>query len=118
MAPRRGVCREAHQSQGASGKSRASLPALRDRRRSATSWATTAGRGRTAHRLADGREVVTQKTVFERVWGRATLDDAQMLRARVSHLRKKIGQVPDSQCYIVTEPGVGFRFCCSSDKGV
>jgi two-component system KDP operon response regulator KdpE len=61
--------------------------------------------------------VVTQKMILERVWGPAWVDDAQTLRVHVSHLRKKIGQVPGGRRYIVTEPGVGFRFCGTSDEG-
>ena len=61
--------------------------------------------------------VVTSKMILERVWGPAWVDDAQTLRVHVSHLRKKIGQVPGGRRYIVTEPGVGFRFCGTSDEG-
>ena len=61
--------------------------------------------------------VVTQKMVLERVWGPAWVDDAQTLRVHVSHLRKKIGQTATGPRYIVTEPGVGFRFCATDDEG-
>jgi two-component system, OmpR family, KDP operon response regulator KdpE len=55
--------------------------------------------------------VVTQKMILERVWGPEWAEDAQTLRVHVSHLRRKIGQTPNGPRYIITEPGVGFRFC-------
>ncbi len=54
--------------------------------------------------------VVTQKMILEEVWGPEWVEDAQTLRVHVSHLRKKIEPAPGSRRYIVTEPGVGFRF--------
>jgi two-component system KDP operon response regulator KdpE len=54
--------------------------------------------------------VVTQKMILERVWGPEWTDDAQTLRVHVSHLRKKIEATPGGPHYIVTEPGVGYRF--------
>ena len=54
--------------------------------------------------------VVTQKMILEEVWGPEWVEDAQTLRVHVSHLRKKIEPSPGSRRYIVTEPGVGFRF--------
>jgi two-component system KDP operon response regulator KdpE len=54
--------------------------------------------------------VVTQRQILEQVWGPEWADDAQTLRVHVSHLRKKIEKDPSGPRYIVTEPGVGFRF--------
>jgi two-component system KDP operon response regulator KdpE len=54
--------------------------------------------------------VVTQKMILEEVWGPEWVEDAQTLRVHVSHLRKKIEPGPGIRRYIVTEPGVGFRF--------
>ena len=54
--------------------------------------------------------VVTQKMILERVWGPEWAEDAQTLRVHVSHLRKKIEASPEGPHYIVTEPGVGYRF--------
>lgn len=36
--------------------------------------------------------------------------DVQALRVHVRHLRRKIERAPDSPTYILTEPGVGYRF--------
>jgi two-component system, OmpR family, KDP operon response regulator KdpE len=54
--------------------------------------------------------VVTQKMILEHVWGPEWVEDAQTLRVHVSHLRKKIERRPGGPRYIITEPGVGFRF--------
>jgi len=57
--------------------------------------------------------VVTQKMILERIWGPEWAEDSQTLRVHVSHLRKKLGQSGAGPRYIVTEPGVGFRFTLS-----
>jgi two-component system KDP operon response regulator KdpE len=54
--------------------------------------------------------VVTQRQILEQVWGPEWVDDAQTLRVHVSHLRKKIEKDPSGPRFIITEPGVGFRF--------
>ena len=54
--------------------------------------------------------VVTSRMLLERVWGPEYVGDTQTLRVHVSHLRRKIGSPGDVQRYILTEPGVGFRF--------
>ncbi len=57
--------------------------------------------------------VVTSKMILEKVWGPEYADDTQTLRVHVSHLRKKIEPHPSVPRYILTEPGVGFRFATS-----
>jgi two-component system KDP operon response regulator KdpE len=54
--------------------------------------------------------VVTQRMILEQVWGPEWAEDAQTLRVHVSNLRKKIEPHPGGPRYIITEPGVGFRF--------
>src|SRR5659263_520629 len=54
--------------------------------------------------------VVTQRMILEKVWGPEWVEDAQTLRVHVSNLRKKIEPRPGGPRYIITEPGVGFRF--------
>ncbi len=57
--------------------------------------------------------VVTSKMILEHVWGPEYVEDTQTLRVHVSHLRKKIEPHPSVPRYILTEAGVGFRFCIS-----
>ena len=57
--------------------------------------------------------VITSKMILEKVWGPEYGDDTQTLRVHISHLRKKIEPHPSVPRYILTEPGVGFRFSAS-----
>ena len=54
--------------------------------------------------------VLTSKMILEKVWGPDYIEDARTLRVHISHLRKKIEPNPNVPYYILTEPGVGFRF--------
>ena len=57
--------------------------------------------------------VVTRRQIAEHVWGSEGvegIDDVITLRKHVSNLRKKLDPSSASRRYIVTEPGVGFRF--------
>ncbi len=54
--------------------------------------------------------VVTQKAILEEIWGPEWAEDRQTLRAHVSNLRRKIDKGPGNRRYVLTEPGVGFRF--------
>jgi two-component system KDP operon response regulator KdpE len=54
--------------------------------------------------------VVTSRMILEHVWGPEYGEDTQTLRVHISHLRKKIEPHPSVPRYILTEPGVGFRF--------
>jgi two-component system KDP operon response regulator KdpE len=54
--------------------------------------------------------VVTSRMLLEQVWGPEYESDTQTLRVHVSHLRQKIEPAGGVPRYILTEPGVGFRF--------
>ena len=54
---------------------------------------------------------LTHRHLFQEVWtGRAFGDAQQYLRVYVAHLRRKIEDDPVRPRYILTEPGVGYRF--------
>jgi two-component system KDP operon response regulator KdpE len=54
---------------------------------------------------------LTHQQLFARVWSGRVAGDAQgYLRVHVAHLRRKIEGDPVRPRYIVTEPGVGYRF--------
>jgi len=57
--------------------------------------------------------VVTSKMILQHVWGPEYGDDTQTLRVHISHLRRKVEPHPSVPRYILTEPGVGFRFSAS-----
>ncbi len=54
--------------------------------------------------------VVTSRMLLEQVWGPDYASDTQTLRVHVSHLRQKIEPAGGVPRYVLTEPGVGFRF--------
>jgi two-component system, OmpR family, KDP operon response regulator KdpE len=54
--------------------------------------------------------VVTSRMLIDTVWGPEYEADTQTLRVHVSHLRRKLESPGDVARYILTEPGVGFRF--------
>ena len=54
---------------------------------------------------------LTHQQLFRQVWSGRTYGDAQQyLRVQVAHLRRKIEADVVRPRYIVTEPGVGYRF--------
>jgi two-component system, OmpR family, KDP operon response regulator KdpE len=54
--------------------------------------------------------VVTSRMLLEQVWGPGYESDTPTLRVHVSNLRQKIEPPGGVPRYILTEPGVGFRF--------
>ncbi len=55
-------------------------------------------------------QVLTSRQILENVWGWEYVDDIDYPRVYVWHLRKKIEPDPRQPTYILTEPGVGYRF--------
>ena len=53
---------------------------------------------------------MTHRQLFDAVWGRAFGNPQQHLRVHITHLRRKIEPDPSLPVFIVTEPGVGYRF--------
>jgi two-component system KDP operon response regulator KdpE len=43
------------------------------------------------------------------VWGVGYANELHLLRVNISNLRQKIEPDPTRPCYILTEPGVGYR---------
>ena len=54
--------------------------------------------------------VVTSKMILDKVWGPCRGEYLQTLRVHVGHLRRKLEANPSSPRYILTEPGIGYRF--------
>lgn len=54
--------------------------------------------------------VVTHHRLLGEVWGPEHVDETQYLHVAVSQLRRKIEPDPARPRYILTEPGVGYRF--------
>lgn len=55
--------------------------------------------------------VMTHRQLLKQVWGGQQYEtDSQYLRVYIGHLRKKIEEDPARPKYILTEPGIGYRF--------
>jgi len=55
-------------------------------------------------------KVLTHRQILREVWGPGHDDHTHYLRVYVAHLRDKIEADPSSPKFIMTEPGVGYRF--------
>ncbi len=61
--------------------------------------------------IENAGKVLTHRTLLLAVWGPGYVDQAQNLRVFVGQLRKKIEMNPGRPRFILTDPGVGYRFC-------
>lgn len=55
-------------------------------------------------------KVLTHDYILREIWGPAQADQAQYLRVHIGHLRQKLNDDPAQPRFIMTEPGVGYRF--------
>jgi two-component system KDP operon response regulator KdpE len=55
-------------------------------------------------------KVITHRQLLREVWGPAYEQDTHLLRVHMSNLRQKLEKDAARPEYIVTEPGVGYRF--------
>lgn len=60
--------------------------------------------------LSNIDKTLTHRHLFSAVWGRSPGDPQQYLRVYVANLRRKIERDPVRPRFIITEPGVGYRF--------
>ena len=61
--------------------------------------------------LATNRgRVLTHQSILTHVWGPADADHTEYLRVYMRQLRKKLEDDPERPQYILTEPGIGYRF--------
>jgi len=59
-------------------------------------------------------KVVSHRELLKAVWGNVYGEEREYLRVFISQLRKKIEDDPIRPTYILTEPGVGYRFISDS----
>jgi two-component system, OmpR family, KDP operon response regulator KdpE len=59
--------------------------------------------------------LVTQQQVIEHVWGPGYGADPNVLRVHLANLRRKLEPTPSRPRYLITEPGIGYRFVTSPD---
>jgi two-component system, OmpR family, KDP operon response regulator KdpE len=60
--------------------------------------------------MSNADRVLTHQAILTHVWGFSEMDHVEYLRVYVGQLRKKIEADADAPVYILTEPGVGYRF--------
>ena len=54
--------------------------------------------------------VLTHQSILTHVWGPADANHTEYLRVYMRQLRKKLEEDPERPQYILTEPGIGYRF--------
>jgi two-component system KDP operon response regulator KdpE len=59
---------------------------------------------------ANAGRVLTHQSILSHVWGEAEIDQVEYLRVYMRQLRKKLEVDPAQPVYLLTEPGVGYRF--------
>ena len=55
-------------------------------------------------------KVVTHRTLLQSIWGPEYSGEAEYLRVYINRLRHKLEADPANPRYLLTEPGVGYRF--------
>ena len=64
--------------------------------------------------MAHSGKTMTHRQLFAAVWpGRQYGDAQQYLRVHIANVRRKIEENPLEPFYIITEPGVGYRFAAA-----
>ena len=55
-------------------------------------------------------KLVTQKQILTDIWGPASVEQTHYLRVYLAQLRRKLEPDPAHPRYLITEPGLGYRF--------
>ena len=76
-----------------------------DIRLTPTEWQLLEVLARNAERL------VTQRQLLQEVWGPGYQNEAHYLRVYMASLRRKLEPDPSAPRFLLTEPGMGYRFC-------
>jgi two-component system KDP operon response regulator KdpE len=67
--------------------------------------------------LNEGK-VLTHRMLLQRIWGSEYGGEAEYLRVYINRLRNKLEPDPANPRYLLTEPGVGYRFVSTSIERV
>jgi two-component system KDP operon response regulator KdpE len=65
--------------------------------------------------VANAGRLITHRMLLREVWGSAYEDARPYLHVHIGQLRRKIEPDPAHPVYILTEPGVGYRFVTQDD---
>ena len=63
-----------------------------------------------AHLLKHAGRIRTHEQILKQVWGDECLDSPHYVHVYVHRLRHKLEQDPEQPRYLLTEPGIGYRF--------
>jgi two-component system KDP operon response regulator KdpE len=63
-------------------------------------------------------KVVTHRTLLQSIWGPQYSGEAEYLRVYINRLRQKLERDPANPSYLLTEPGVGYRFVMPRGEGI
>jgi two-component system, OmpR family, KDP operon response regulator KdpE len=63
-----------------------------------------------AYLAAHSNRVLTHQAILTHVWDSADADHTEYLRVYIGQLRKKLEGNPEEPKFLLTEPGVGYRF--------
>ncbi len=63
-----------------------------------------------AYLAANAGRVLTHQSILAHVWDPAEVDQVEYLRVYMRQLRRKLEDDPRQPRYLLTEPGVGYRF--------
>ena len=63
-----------------------------------------------AYLAANADRVLTHQSILRHVWGETDADHVEYLRVFIGQLRKKLESNPDQPQFLLTEPGIGYRF--------
>jgi two-component system KDP operon response regulator KdpE len=55
-------------------------------------------------------KLITQRQLLQQVWGPAYQTETNYLRVHLANLRRKLEPDPARPRYLITEPGIGYRF--------
>ena len=55
-------------------------------------------------------KLVTHRELLVKLWGQEYIDATDYLKVHVLHLRRKLGDDPNSPTMIATERGIGYKF--------
>ncbi|HEU5099628.1 MAG TPA: response regulator transcription factor [Roseiflexaceae bacterium] len=63
-----------------------------------------------AQLVTNANKAVSHHTLLQRVWGSEYSGEAEYLRVYIGRLRRKLEADPSNPRYLLTEPGIGYRF--------
>jgi len=63
-----------------------------------------------AYLAANADRVLTHQAILRHVWGAEYAEHTEYLRVYIAQVRKKLESNPNQPKYLLTEPGIGYRF--------